>query len=229
MSTTTVVRADASQRSLLERLWLMFRHDLSEFRGILPDAEGRFRSERLDAALNDPGWAVYVIEFDGRPVGFAIVRGLDGSQRVLSAFFVVRGARRTGIGIESVRRVLGYRVPSVAGPTPGRGALPSSMTIRSPSRSGAAWRRTSPAIDGRRHPDPFPVETTFRPMSGSSSRCERPAHTRIAPAAVRTAAAGRCRSRGRAATGRRSNRGRPASARPSRAGSRGCRDGASRR
>lgn len=41
---------------VLERLWLMFRQDMSEFRGLLPEADGAFRSDRLRAALVDPDW-----------------------------------------------------------------------------------------------------------------------------------------------------------------------------
>jgi predicted acetyltransferase len=85
-------------RPIVERLWLMFRHDLSEFSGQLPDPDGTFRSERVEAAFTDPGWAAYLLRNDGRLAGLALIRGLTGRTRTLNSFFVVRAARRTGIG-----------------------------------------------------------------------------------------------------------------------------------
>lgn len=94
-------RAAAADRPVLERLWLMFRHDLSEFRGQLPSPDGTFRSERLQAAFGDPGWAAYLLLRGDRPAGFALVRALDRPVRVLNSFFVVRGARRAGVGLQA--------------------------------------------------------------------------------------------------------------------------------
>ena len=39
MAGISVRRAAGADRTVLERLWLMFRHDLSEFSGQLPDAD----------------------------------------------------------------------------------------------------------------------------------------------------------------------------------------------
>ena len=103
MPLISVRRACADDRPLAERLWLMFRHDMSEFSGQLPNPDGTFRAERLVAAFEDRNWACYV--FTGpqdRPVGFAIIRGLGGPVRVLNSFFVVRPVRRTGVGLQAV-------------------------------------------------------------------------------------------------------------------------------
>jgi predicted acetyltransferase len=92
---------------MAERLWLMFRHDMSEFGGQLPNPDGTFRGERLAAAFDDRNWACYVFTRpDERPVGFAVVRGLAGPVRVLSSFFVVRSARRAGIGLQAAGAIL---------------------------------------------------------------------------------------------------------------------------
>jgi predicted acetyltransferase len=99
--------ADETDLPVFERLWLMFRHDISEFGGQLPNPDGTFRSERLQAAFVDPGWEAYLLCDGDRPVGFAIVRGLASRVRVLTAFFVVRAVRRTGIGSRAVREVVG--------------------------------------------------------------------------------------------------------------------------
>ncbi|GAA1739662.1 hypothetical protein GCM10009809_38860 [Isoptericola hypogeus] len=109
-----VRRATPADRDVLERLWLLFRHDLSEVTGELPRADGRFRDERLRAALDDlgrddadgPGWRAHLASFDDRPVAFALVRSLDAPVRVLSAFFVARAARRQGVGRDVAAAVL---------------------------------------------------------------------------------------------------------------------------
>lgn len=96
---------------VLERLWLLFQHDMSEITGALPDAAGQFRRERLDATFTDPDRCGFLahLEPDGAPpspVGFALVRALDGPARVLTSFFVVRAARRSGVGRELAAHVL---------------------------------------------------------------------------------------------------------------------------
>jgi predicted acetyltransferase len=99
--------ATPDDRPTVERLWLLFRHDMSEFGGQLPNLDGTFRKERLEAAFNDAGdWAPYLFESGGRPVGFAFVRALGGPVRVLNSFFVVRGVRRAGVGLQAVRQVV---------------------------------------------------------------------------------------------------------------------------
>ena len=108
----TIRPTTPGDRPVLERLWLLFRHDMSEVSGALPDPSGQFRRERLDAAFTDPAWRGVLAHLEPAddappsPVGFALVRGLDGPTRVLSSFFVVRGARRTGVGRELAAHVL---------------------------------------------------------------------------------------------------------------------------
>jgi predicted acetyltransferase len=108
----TIRPTTPADRPLLERLWLLFRHDMSEVSGSLPDPSGQFRRERLDAAFTDPGWRGVVAHLEpadgapASPVGFALVRGLDGPTHVLSSFFVVRGVRRMGIGRDLAAHVL---------------------------------------------------------------------------------------------------------------------------
>ncbi|MEU6255710.1 GNAT family N-acetyltransferase [Streptomyces sp. NPDC047043] len=106
MSDVTVRPATADDRPVVERLWLMFHHDLSGFRGVLPNPDGTFRSDRLDSAFTEAGWAPYLFVREERPLGFAFVRSLDGPTRVLNSFFVVRGARREGIGLTALREVV---------------------------------------------------------------------------------------------------------------------------
>lgn len=113
MAAVDVRPATPADRPTVERLWLMFRHDLSEFAvgGLsqLPNPDGTFRSERVDAAFDGRGgdWAPYLFVSGERPVGFAFVRGIAAPTRVLNSFFVVRGARRGGVGLRAVRDVVG--------------------------------------------------------------------------------------------------------------------------
>lgn len=106
MSDTSVRLANVADHAVLERLWLMFRHDMSQFQHQLPNPDGTFRSDRLEAAFNDADWAAYLLRSGSRPVGLVLVRGLSGQVRVLNSFFVVRGARRTGIGLRAVHEVV---------------------------------------------------------------------------------------------------------------------------
>lgn len=83
----------------------MFRHDMSEFDDLLPNADGTFRDDRLRMAFSEPGWAPYLLMCGDNPAGFAFVRGSTDPTRVLNSFFVVRGARRTGIGLHAVQEI----------------------------------------------------------------------------------------------------------------------------
>ncbi len=102
----TLHRATSGDRPVLDRLWLMFRHDLTEYQQILPRPDGTFRDERLTASLDEPDRAAWLLQQDDRPAGLALVRQLDREPRVLSSFFIVRGARRQGLGRQAVRAVV---------------------------------------------------------------------------------------------------------------------------
>lgn len=105
-STLRVRRADTDDRPVLERLWLLFRHDMSRFNGDLPRADGTFRSERLEAALTEGSWAAFLATSGESPVGFALVRSLDREPLVLNSFFVVAAVRRTGVGLALAHQVV---------------------------------------------------------------------------------------------------------------------------
>jgi predicted acetyltransferase len=107
MTMISVRHASPADRPMLERLWLMFRHDMSSFGGQLPNPDGTFRTERLDAAFDDRNWACYVFTTpQDSPAGFAIVRGTVGQVRVISSFFVVRAMRRSGVGFDAVQAIV---------------------------------------------------------------------------------------------------------------------------
>ncbi|MFC9281123.1 GNAT family N-acetyltransferase [Streptomyces collinus] len=129
--------AGNADRPVVERLWLMFRHDLSEFDGLLPHADGTFRDERLHTAFCEPDWAPYLLTSGGSPAGFAFVRSLTAPTRVLNSFFVVRGARRTGLGLRAVQEIVARH--------------PGSWEIAFQDANTAAvrfWRRVATQIAG---------------------------------------------------------------------------------
>ncbi|TCC65610.1 GNAT family N-acetyltransferase [Kribbella pittospori] len=104
-----VRRSTAEDRVVLERLWLMFRHDMSEFQGQLPLPDGGYRSAWLEKVLTgDPDWAGYVFFNGESPIGFCFMRALTQPVRVLNAFFMVRPMRRNGLGLRAVQEVLAH-------------------------------------------------------------------------------------------------------------------------
>lgn len=134
---STLHRLQDSDRELAERLWLMFRHDLSEFDGRLPNADGTFRREWVESAFTDPRWAGYIVRLDDQPAGLAFVRALDKPVRVLNTFFIVRGARRGGIGMRAVRELVDLH--------PGRWAV--AFQDKNPV-AVRFWRRVAADIAG---------------------------------------------------------------------------------
>lgn len=142
--------AGPADRPLVARLWLMFRHDMSEFQRLLPRADGTFRDERLHQAFSDPDWVPYLLASGGGPAGFAFVRGVNAPTRVLNSFFVVRGARRSGIGLRAVREVLARH------PGPWEVAFQDANTAAvrfwrrvATETAGDAWTEEHRAVPGR--------------------------------------------------------------------------------
>jgi predicted acetyltransferase len=138
MSDLVVRRAGEADRVVLERLWLMFRHDLSEFQGQLPRPDGSYRSERLESVLaGDPDWAGYLFHAGENPVGISFVRALTQPVRVMNAFFVVRPVRRSGFGLRAVREVIAQH--------PGQWEVPFQENNATAVRF---WRRVATEMAG---------------------------------------------------------------------------------
>lgn len=135
MTTTpqiSVRTATGTDREVLHQLWTMFRHDMSAVDGALPDPRGRFRDERLRAALRETGWLALLATAGEHPAGFALVRGTDTPVRVMNSFFVVNAVRRRGVG-----RAL---AASVLRSAPGRWEIPFQEANRP---AAAFWRRVA--------------------------------------------------------------------------------------
>ena len=125
-----------AERSLLERLWQLYMHDLSAFRGSLPDAEGRFRS-RVPDYLDDADALALIIRNGETPVGFVLARSLSHEPHTLGEFFVIRSARRAGVGEAAAREVLLSR--------PGRWQI--AFQDENP-RGARFWRRLATDLAG---------------------------------------------------------------------------------
>lgn len=143
---------DPADRALLERLWLLFRHDMSAFTGSLPLPDGTYRRERLDESFAEPGWATYLFHEADRPVGFAHVRNLGGpGPIVLSSFFLVAGARRRGYGMVAALDVV-RRHPGaweVAFQDANAAAVAFWPRVGAAASGGGDWRLEHRPIPGR--------------------------------------------------------------------------------
>jgi predicted acetyltransferase len=95
----TVRPVTLDEQPVLERLWQLYRHDLSEFRGSLPDPAGLFHTRPLQPFLEgDPDRRSYLFERDGGPVGFGLVGRVTTQPMLMFEFFVVRAVRGQGVG-----------------------------------------------------------------------------------------------------------------------------------
>ena len=102
-------------RPVVENLWQLYRHDLSEFRGThgpsgfvgsLPDEHGRFHERTLRPFFDeDADRAAYVLFSGEQAVGFGFVRGLTSPTLLMAEFFVVRGLRGRGVAAAAAREL----------------------------------------------------------------------------------------------------------------------------
>jgi len=102
-SNVTLVPASKGDESTLENLLHLYIHDFSEFLGLKPSKEGRFSYPALPLYWSEKGRAAFLVQSGESLVGFALVSqgsavSGDPAVRDLAEFFVVRGARRRGVG-----------------------------------------------------------------------------------------------------------------------------------
>ena len=97
--------AGADERVVVERLAQLEAHDLSELTGELPDDSGRYAVPRLDRFFTETDHRARLIEDEGVPIGFCLVRPVEGAAFVHS-FFVLRAVRRHGVGAQAARALV---------------------------------------------------------------------------------------------------------------------------
>jgi predicted acetyltransferase len=146
-------------RPVVECLWQLYRHDLSEFRGthgpagfrgMLPGEDGTFRP-LSQLPEEDADRAAYAFHSGVSPVGFAFVAHLSGEARLMSEFFIVRGLRRYGFGRTAVAEIFALH--------PGRWEIPFQESNDAAARF---WRRVVAEAGG----DSFREER--RPVLGQA-------------------------------------------------------------
>ncbi|UGY94242.1 GNAT family N-acetyltransferase [Streptomyces gobiensis] len=132
-----VQEATDAQRSVIERLAQLERHDLSAFRGYTPDADGVFAFDRLPNFFSEPDRHAYLIHYGETLAGFALTRGLSDGGTSVYAFFVVRALRRRSVGHRAALELLRLR--------PGRWGIAFQE-----ENAGAArfWRQVATAAVG---------------------------------------------------------------------------------
>lgn len=151
MTPSTSLRpVTGEQRPAIERLWQLYAHDLSEFRGSMPDGEGLYKAGRLPTYLDDPDRRGYLICSGSTVAGFALVRGLSDGPRVLGEFFVVRAARRRRVGHEAALGVLGLHPGhwEIAFQEENPGAARFWRTVATDA-VGDAWREERRPVPGK--------------------------------------------------------------------------------
>ncbi|MGW3891499.1 GNAT family N-acetyltransferase [Micromonospora chokoriensis] len=95
-----LIPVDRSHRAVLSNLGQLYRHDLSEAYGHLPNDDGTFNDRPLDRFLAgvDPQCHAWLITAAGRTAGFVMTTPAEGGGMSIASFFVVRALRRTGVG-----------------------------------------------------------------------------------------------------------------------------------
>jgi predicted acetyltransferase len=98
------------QRDVLANLFELYTHDFSEIVDVRLGDDGRFGYPHLGLYFEDPKRFPFLVRVDGALAGFVLVkRGseVSGDEDVwdVAEMFVVRGARRRGVGQEVAHRI----------------------------------------------------------------------------------------------------------------------------
>lgn len=103
-----LVPVERSKALALTNLFELYAHDFSAYMALPLDEDGRFGVELAETWFTDADHFAYLVREREALVGFALVRRgseLDGARDVMDVaeFFVVRGARRRGVGAKVAR------------------------------------------------------------------------------------------------------------------------------
>ncbi len=104
----TVERPSRPERELIRRMMELYLHDFSEFEGNDLNEHAVFGYGDLDYFWFEETHAAFLVRVDGQLGGFALVDNevvIDGNERSLTEFFVLRKYRRRGVGRMVARRI----------------------------------------------------------------------------------------------------------------------------
>jgi predicted acetyltransferase len=91
-----IARAD---KPVVARLYQLYLHDQSEFSGIRPGVDGLYApSQYFDAYWEEAVRHPFFILYRTDRVGFALVREREPKVHSIAEFFILRSARRMGMG-----------------------------------------------------------------------------------------------------------------------------------
>ena len=99
------------QWSIVAWLWQSYRHDLATIVNGLPYADGRYQAALLDEFPMVDGagylaWRPHAKTGEDAPIGFAVIKGLEGEKRSIEGFWVTPVVRREGVGTQFARQIL---------------------------------------------------------------------------------------------------------------------------
>ena len=90
-----------ADRAVVDRLMELYLHDFSEFDGSDVDEHGLYRYYDLDYYWMEPARAALVVQVEGKWAGFVLTSDeiqLEGGERSVAEFFILRKYRRSGLG-----------------------------------------------------------------------------------------------------------------------------------
>lgn len=105
-----VIPAAAEDQPVLANLLELYAHDFSEFLDLDLNHEGRFGYDKLPLYWQDPGRHPFLIRWNGKLAGFALVKrgseiSADESVWDMAEFFVLRRYRKQGIGVTAAHNI----------------------------------------------------------------------------------------------------------------------------
>lgn len=96
-----VIPALITDKSIIQRMMELFRHDLSDFEDLDLDEHGYFGYPYLDYYWIESDRYPFIVRVDGKLAGFALINQhthFPDSQYSIAEFFILRKYRRRGIG-----------------------------------------------------------------------------------------------------------------------------------
>ena len=103
-----------SDRILIRRLMEFYLYDFSEYVGSDVDENGIYGDEYLDLYWNDAARSAWLVTVIDRLAGFVLVNEyvlVEGNERSIAEFFVMRKYRRQGVGNQVAVQIFD-RLPS---------------------------------------------------------------------------------------------------------------------